>query len=434
MDTNNLKKLQAASAASTFVSTGWEILAYTDCPKGPKTFDNYNNWTTGFENLSDKSTLQYFNGNRTTIPATFDTSVPIDRFGKIGRHEFQSHTKTDSGANNRTSEGDGDGWYSAAYNKTGLTKIALVGVNGSDTVDLTDPTNSTNHLVYNLVGTSGTESDSDMGTGNYTLMSLLQTLALYNRNNTTWHSQGQVSNDSTNHNLLFNGPNCRNFTSGGGSRTQAGYSGVLQSAAGKMHHIGNPADGGSAGGRAGIDTTHYPNLFCFWGINLDNDHDTQVCAAYYGGGPSVGSHNPYGDYMALGRSDGMGTTNPLATQTTYRKQDSFRGHNPAWTFWSMWGNDWHDGTPRRNISGTGVTTDPTTGYTLTQDTSTTSAQTPAGTNAYRNFGVEYPFRTGINIVPSWTAWQTPPGTSVPEANVTVDPNLHMCQKVYLLGY
>jgi hypothetical protein len=431
MDTNNLKKLQAASAASTggSSSSGWEILAYTDYPKKTEAFANFNDWTTGYTNGAP-STLQTFNGNRTTIPATFDTSVPIDRFGKIGRHEFQSHTETDSGANNRTSEGDGDGWYSAAYNKTNLTKIALVGVNGSDTVDLTNPTNSTNHLVYNLVGTSGTESDADMGTGTYTVISLLQTLALYNRNNTTWHSNGTITSDATNHNLLFNGPNCRNFTSGGGSRTQAGYSGVLQSAAGKMHHIG---DVGTDSGDEGIDTTNYPNLFCFWGIDLDSDHDTQVCAAYYGGGPSVGSHNPYGDYMALGRSNDMGlSSQPLATQTTYLKKDRWRNTHVAWTFWSMWGNDWHTDTLRRNISGSGVTTDPTTGHTFTQDETTTAAQTPSAANLYRNEGTDYTFTSGG---PSTVlSWQTPPGTVTPKNNVTVDPSLYMCQKVYLLGY
>ena len=430
MDTNNLKKLQAASAAAGGGSSDWEILAYTDRPKVDRTWDNgYTAWA-GYRDEGTNSVLQFYNGTRTTIPNAFDTSVPFDRFGKMGRHEFQNHTETDSGANNRTSEGDGDGWYSAAYNKTNITKIALVGVNGSDTVDLSDPTNSTNHLVYNLVGTSGTETDSDMGTGTYTVISLLQTLALYNRNNPSWHGAGTVSADATNNNLLFNGPNCRNFTSGGGSRTQAGYSGVLQSAAGKMHHVGAT----STDGQTSIDTTNYPNLFCFWGINLDSDHDTQVCAAYYGGGHSVGSHNPYGDYMAIGRHDNMGLTNPLATQTTYKKQDSWRGVSPAYVFWSMWGNDWHNSSKRQNISGTGVTTDPTTGHTFTQDEQTTAVQTPPSANEYRNVGMDQSF-LAITGAPAWMlSTQTFPGTVSPTKTQTVDPNLYMCQKVYLLGY
>lgn len=423
MDTNNLKKLQAASAAESWVSSGWEILAFTDRPKVNTTFNNYADWTTGFT-TPGSDVLQHFNGSRTTIPAAFDTSVPIDRFGRLGRHEFQSHTETDSGANNRTSAGDGSGWYSAAYNKTNLSKIALVGVSGSDTVDLTNPYNSTNRLVYNLVGTSGTESDSDMGTGTYTVISLLQTLSLYNRNNTDWTNTGAGNA----HNLLFNGPNCRNFTSGGGSRTQAGYSGVLQSAAGKMHHIGNPTNG-----RTDIDTTNYPNLFCFWGINLDSDHDTQVCAAY-SGGPSTlspGPHNPYGGYEAIGRGDTMGI---LSTQSSYKKADTWRGNNPAYTFWSMWGNDWHQNSQRRTISGTGVTTDPTTGHTFTQDEETTAFQTPSEGNKYQNQGVSYTFTTGSGLPVTHLSMQTPPGTVIPNNNPSVDPSLYMCQQVYLLGY
>jgi hypothetical protein len=398
MDPKVLKMMQGASGAS---GSGWEILAFTNKPKGTTAFNSYTDWNDGYDDAST------WTGNSTTPlegGSWNPSSYPCDRFGRIGRGEFQAHTETDSGANNRTAQGDGDGFYSAAYNKTGLTKIALVGAysdgsakdnNGNaTTLDLAEPTNSTHHLVYDLVGTSGNTTDSDAGTGTYTLISLLQTLSAYNRNNTSWAGEGNTASDATNHNLLFNGPDCRNFTSGGGSKAEAGYSGILSSGAGQMRNIATLAQPN----RNSIDTANHPRFFCFWGINLDSDHDAQVCCAY-GGGSSSG-------WDAIGRPDRMGN---LATQSTGRKQDNWRGKNALWTFWSLWGNDWHSDTQKQNISG--------------QDNSTGTRTTVSDGQDLNIGGTGYRF--------SMQSW---PGTVVPDAGVTVDPNVNMTKAVYLLGY
>ena len=390
MDPSTFKKLQAASEEASSSSGSWEILSYTAYPKTTQEYTGYDNWT-GYQNGAANS---IFNGvNNTNVTTSWDTSRPWHRFGQIGYGPFHNHTKYNSGANNRTSAGDGDGWYEAAYDKTGLRKVALVGNEG--TVDLNDPTNSTNHLVYDLVGTSGNTSDSDAGTGAYSVISLLQTLSAYNRNNANWTTEGGGPGFA--HNQLFNGPNCRNFTSGGGSKGQAGYSGILTSSAGKMRPIGL--------NHHTISTTYYPDFFCFWGINLDSDHDTQVCAAYYGNGTN---------FDCIGRPNNMGS---YATQSQYLKSDSWRGLAPIYTFWSMWGNDWHGNSKTQNISGSAI-----------------------------QVGNDYYSGTNITVYPNPPNGGTPinqaismqsfPGTATPTQNnnLNVDPNLHMCKQVYFLGF
>lgn len=384
MDPKVLKIMQGASGASG--GGGWEILAYTAHPKVARSFTSHDDWTTGYQDSTtwaNNSTHTITNGS--WAPSTY----ACDRFGRIGRGEFQTHTESNSGANNRTAAGDGDGFYSAAYNKTGLTKIALVGNEG--TVDLTNPASSTNHLVYDLVGTSGNTTDADAGTGTYTLISLLQTLSAYNRNNTNWASEGSGGA----HNLLFNGPDSRNFTSGGGSQTEAGYSGLLTSGAGKMYNV----SGQDADSRTTIETSYHPRFFCFWGINLDSDHDTQVCAAYGGGSDS--------GWNALGRSNGMGS---LSTQSNWRKHDSWRGAGPQLTFWSLWGNDWHSNTQIQNISGK-------------------DNQNPVNHSDYTGGSLVLPVG-GSSYAYSMQSW---PGTAVPDVGVTQNPNSYMCKQVYLLG-
>ena len=398
MDPKTLKMMQGASKAS---GGGWEILAFTNKPKAAGAFNSYNNWSSGYKDAltwtgNSKSPLEGGSWN--------PSSYPCDRFGRIGRGEFQAHTETDSGANNRTGAMDGDGFYSAAYNKTNLTKIALVGADASGnsfdnlgnstTVDLEEPTNSTHHLVYDLVGTSGNTTDADAGTGSYTLISLLQTLSAYNRNNTNWAGNGNVASNATNHNLLFNGPDCRNFTSGGGSKTQAGYSGILSSGAGQMRNVSTLSQNNTTH----IDTNNYPRFFCFWGINLASDHDTQVCCAY-GSGSNSG-------WNAIGRPDNMDS---LATQSVATKDDSWRNSDPIWTFWSLWGNDWHTNSQLQNISG--------------EDNSDGTRQSVSAGHELTIQGDAYKFSTQ-----SW------PGTALPQNGVTSDPNITMTKAVYLLGY
>ena len=62
-----------------------------------------------------------------------------------------------------------------------------------------------------------------------------------------------------------------------------------------------------------------PDSFCIWGVNRDSDNDTQVLCAYSGD-------------LQSGKSD------------------SWRGSNPAQSFWSYWGNDWHSNTQTQTIS------------------------------------------------------------------------------------
>ena len=396
MDPKVLKMMQGASGAS---SGGWEILAYTAYPKKARTFDQHSpNWTQGYQD----SSIWANNSNHTVTGGAFNPSTyACDRFGRIGRGEFQAHTESDSGAASRTEAGDGDGLYSAAYNKTGLTKVALVGNDG--TVDLTDPTNSSNYLVYDLVGTSGNTTDADAGTGTYTLISLLQALSAYNRSQASWSGDG--GSPSYPNNQLFNGPNCRNFTSGGSqsNATEAGYSGLLSASAGKMRNITSGTDGT---GNNKIDTTYYPRFFCFWGINLDSDHDTQVCCAF--GSASNGGFN------SLGRPNNMGS---LSTQTAALKSDSFRGADVIYSNWSLWGNDWHSDTQKQNISGK-------------------SDADGAGANDFGGSSLDLPGVGGSGQLAYQYAMQSWPGTVTPPGAVATgyDPNSYMCQQVYFLGF
>ena len=417
--------MQAASGAG---GKGWEILSYTDKISQTR---NYTNSITGTVTHNgywpaDTNNVWPYNNDRaagnSAITATWAPStIPWHRFGQMGRRAFDDHTETDSGADTRTKLGDGDGWYSAAYNKTNLTKVALVGNEG--TVDLDEPTNSTNHLVYDLVGTSGNTTDADAGTGDYTVISLIQTLSQYNQDNATWHSAGDVAADATNNHILFNGPDSRNFTSGGGAQTQAAYSGICTSAAGKMHPMGK---------NNGIfERSEYPNLFAFWAINVDSDHDTQVCVAFHAGGTG----NTYGGWNSLGRNDYMGISTGYATQNNAtNKADSFRGAHAAYTFWSMWNNDWHSNTKRQNIAGNYNSA-------WDEDATTTVQQTPAGADAYKNSGTSTKFGSGAALKDWHIAMQSPPGVKTPSGNdpkneteTSDDPMLYMCKQVYFLGY
>ncbi len=419
--------MQAASGAG---GKGWEILSYTD--KISQTRDYTNSVTgtvthNGYWPASNLDSLPWpYNNDRaggsSAITATWAPStIPWHRFGQMGRRAFDDHTETDSGANTRTELGDGDGWYKAAYNKTKLTKVALVGNEG--TVDLEEPTNSTNHLVYDLVGTSGNTTDADAGTGDYTVISLIQTLSQYNQDNATWHSAGNVAADATNNHLLFNGPDSRNFTSGGGAQTQAAYSGVCTSAAGKMHPMGKNS--------TTFERSEYPNLFAFWAINVDSDHDTQVCVAFHAGGTG----NTYGGWNSLGRPDNMGLSPTLATQgpNQTNKGDSFRNAAAAYTFWSMWNNDWHGNTQTQNIAGN-------YNATYDEDTETTVAQTGTA-NKYTNKGTATRFSSNSADKQWRIAMQSTPGVKTPggndpknETDSSDDPMLYMCKQVYFLGY
>jgi hypothetical protein len=155
---------------------------------------------------------------------------------------------------------------------------------------------------------------------------------------------------------------------------------------------------GLSGGLDTIDTTHYPRFFCFWGINLDSDHDTQVCCAY-GCGASSG-------WNAIGRHGDMGS---LATQTQAKKGDQWRESAVIYTNWSLWGGDWHSDSQKQNISGR--------------------------SNVGGAGGSDY---NGTTMTIGGTTYnfsgQSFPGTVTPEAGVLQSPNDYMCKSVYFLGF
>lgn len=131
-------------------------------------------------------------------------------------------------------------------------------------------------------------------TGAQSLYTIIYNLDQYNLNNSDWSN-----NDS-----LFGSNSVTNFVAGNAT------SGTLVSDSGHFK-----AKGGSA-----------PSNFCIWGVNRDSDNDTQVLCAYSG-------------------------------NLTSGKGDSWRGNDPAETFWSYWGNDWHSNSQTQTISA-GKQTDP----------------------------------------------------------------------------
>lgn len=88
-----------------------------------------------------------------------------------------------------------------------------------------------------------------------------------------------------------------------------------------------------------IVTTSALSKFVIWGVNEDADNDTQVLAAYSG---------------TLASGNG--------------KADSWRGNNPADTYWSYWGNDWQSSSSGQTIS-VGRQTDPGIATGITSSTS-----------------------------------------------------------------
>lgn len=206
-----------------------------------------------------------------------------------GTSTWASSTSTTSGASSKTSFGDGVGLYNAYYNTTNITKVALV--DGSGT--LQDPSSNNDYLVYDLVGSTGSE----------TIHEILVRLDNYNKNNPSWSA-----NDT-----LFGTDSATNFVAG------TAKSGTLVSSSGTWETNTSASVDGS--------DTKVPSSFCIWGVNRDSDNDTQVLCAYAGD-------------LQSGKSD------------------SWRSHNPAQTFWSFWGNDWHSNSQTQTIGVASGQTDP----------------------------------------------------------------------------
>ena len=216
-------------------------------------------------------------GKKSTAAAN---STTLASLGNPGSSTFPNITSSSTGASSRSVLGNGQGLYSAFFNQTAITKVALVDGSGSSL----DPTTHTNYLVYDLVESTGNES----------LASILKRLDEYQRtaagfqnNDTVWGSNSVVNHT-------------------------AGYSGTLS----------------ASGGTGFKTTTNYmpnnlaqvPDRFVVVGINRQSDNDIQALSAYWGN-----------------------------LSTTSGKGDAWRGENPAQTFWSYWGHDFHSNSQTQRI-------------------------------------------------------------------------------------
>lgn len=161
-------------------------------------------------------------------------------YGNPGTSGFTSVTASSTGADGRTALGDGIGVYDAFFNKTNITKIALVSGDGQ----LSDPTSHTHYLVYDLVNT-GTDFESI-----YTILKRLNAANL-------------ASSDSAGNDSIwssFSAASANNFTTT--------HSGLVSATSGTL--------------KTNRSASPNPDKFCIWGINLDSDNDTQVLCAYSG--------------------------------------------------------------------------------------------------------------------------------------------------------
>lgn len=195
-------------------NTGWEILMMYTGKKMTNT-----NWL--------------LSGN-----ASIRTSM-----GSVGSSAFMTMTEVSTGAVNRDGFGDGQGLYTAFFNKKNITKIAFV--DGSSSSN--NPTDHTNYLIYELVESSGNESIND----------ILKRLDIYQKDSAQFQANDTV----------WGSPSVLNHTAG-----LSGYSGTL---------IDSKGSNFNAYTRAGVNRG-LPNRFCVMGINRESDNDIQALCAFFG--------------------------------------------------------------------------------------------------------------------------------------------------------
>ena len=189
----------------------------------------------------------------------------LQKFGYTGNNQFKSITESGTGANGRTGVGDGDGLYSAFFNKTGITQIALVNDHKGGTG--VNPTADFNrYIVYDLVSTT-----------TKTMYNIINDLDTYNKNNAGWHRDDTV----------FGANSVENFVAGNY------HSGTMSADSGHFK-----------------DTTRNqtPTKFVIWGVNRDSDNDTQVLCSYYGN-------------LQSGKADSWRGSNPQETFWSYWGND-----------------------------------------------------------------------------------------------------------------
>jgi hypothetical protein len=189
--------------------------------------------------------------------------------GSPGTATFMTMTLESTGADTRLEFGDGPGLYTAFFSQNNITKIALV--DGSDSSY--DPTAHTNHLVYDLVESSGAES----------IDQILKRLDIYQRDAANFHNNDTVWGD----------PSVLNHTAG-----LNGYSGLLSASAGTDF---------TAFTRAGV-SRGLPDKFCVMGINRQSDNDIQALCAFWGD-------------LNAGKADAWRGSNPEETFWSYWGHD-----------------------------------------------------------------------------------------------------------------
>tara|TARA_B100001094_G_scaffold330684_1_gene396531 strand:- start:1178 stop:1963 length:786 start_codon:yes stop_codon:yes gene_type:complete len=159
------------------------------------------------------------------------------KWGYTGTGGWRNITSSNTNASYRVGFGNGSGLYDAFFNKQDITKMAFV----SGTGDYKNPTTHTKYIVYELVGSTGSQS----------LYTLLYNLDSYNRNNSWAGTSGDY---------MFQSDSATNFV---GGYAKSGSS-ILDSG----HY---KAKGGAS-----------PASFCIWGNNNASDNDTQVLCGYSG--------------------------------------------------------------------------------------------------------------------------------------------------------
>jgi hypothetical protein len=189
--------------------------------------------------------------------------------GSPGTSTFMTMTEESTGADSRTYFDDGQGLYSSFFLQTNITKVALV--DGSSTS--LDPTAHTNHLVYDLVESTGAES----------IDQILKRLDIYQRDAAIFHGNDTVWGD----------PSVINHTAG-----LNGYSGLLTASSGTDF---------KAFTRLGVERG-LPDRFCIMGINRASDNDIQALCAFWGD-------------LNTGKGDGWRGANPEETFWSYWGHD-----------------------------------------------------------------------------------------------------------------
>ena len=192
-------------------------------------------------------------------------------FGSLGHSQWRNATASTSGASGRTAFGDGAGLYNAFFNKTNITKIAMV----SGTGDLSNPSSNTKYIIYNLTHSTGSNSI-------YELLKKIDTANL-------GMPSARLGLSETGDGSLKNSASSIYKTSL--------YSGVAPLG----QHNGQYLD----------NTGVVPDKFCIWGVNQDGDWDTQVLCAYSGN-------------LLSGKGDGWRGGAPAQTAWSYWGNDWYR--------------------------------------------------------------------------------------------------------------